>query len=53
MNGTVRKVDPYAEILLLADGTAIPFEELNCIEKINTSNADGLLVYSVFLQKLC
>ncbi len=34
--GTVRKVDAYAGILLLADGTAIPFEDIYSIEKINT-----------------
>lgn len=34
--GTVRKVDAYAGILLLADGTAIPFENIYSIEKINT-----------------
>ena len=34
--GTVRKVDAYAGILLLADGTGIPFEDIYSIEKINT-----------------
>ena len=34
--GTVRKVDAYAGILLLANGTAIPFEDISSIEKINT-----------------
>lgn len=30
--GTVKKVDEYAGILLLADGTVIPFEDIYAIE---------------------
>ena len=36
VTGTVKKVDSYAGILLLAGGTAIPFEDIYSIEKINT-----------------
>ena len=31
--GTVRKVDAYAGILQLADGTAIPFDDISSIEQ--------------------